>query len=607
MTYPGCTSRNQGPPVNKKINLSYGMTRWTHSSIARVFATPRLSFQIQWLRNWTSSARQPRTRSSQRSRLRFSPITAGKIDAWMFRLLMNVEDLLEKGLKEDALAICHEELTFASMHRNHYHDCYHRLIPLFTKHGDFEAAASLCNRMVEEGFVVPTKIVTVLLKSMRSQDAKHVQQIQAMLTSGTVKLDDLAFKAILDSMVFHNSSPEDLENAFNAYSSVRGKGWIAPRSTYGIIIKAHALAGQCDRAEEWLERYRGTLICQNQSRDVDSLAVPVGETTTDPSDTPEQMRQPQRLKTLAPVENPYMSVLMGYVKSDEPTSQRIEWLFECMRLDGIQPDINMCNMLIAAFSRWGWCSRAFGLYRSLLSETSVVLPDAYTFRHIFIMLNPRRRVLHNGDLPEDLTARQLFKEMIALERLRLDPRKPQPHKNLISTATFNCALGTFIAQDDYAAAWTVLSCFTRHHISPDTATMRNVILGLLRRLRREITQKSTMDDVIWTDRLLGERRSMMIYTPSKRMLADRLYTIGEDAMTEMEQSRCETYLKPSLEIDGAAENAIKFLAAVLRASLQASLGFTHPTRYKVDADTAIKMSMLQARSDMIPRGRLQRN
>jgi hypothetical protein len=134
-----------------------------------------------------------------------------------------------------------------------------------------------------------------------------------------------------------------------------------------------------------------------------------------------------------------------------------------------------------------------------------------------------------------------------------------------------------------------------------------VILGLLRRLHEEITQKNTMDTIIWLDRFLGERRSTMMQIPNKKMLADRLYVVGRDAVTELEASRCETYLKPSLEIQDAAEHAISFLVAILRVSLQASLGFPHPTLHKLAANNAIKKAMLQARNDMIPRGRLQRN
>lgn len=526
---------------------------------------------------------------------------------------MSVQDLLANGKNEEALTLCHEEMALASLHHNGIHDCYHRVISLFTRHGDFEAATSLCNRMGEEGFIVPAKTLMVLLRSMHTHDAKHVQQIQAMLTTGATQLDTLAFKTILDSMVLHNFSPEDLENALVTYSGVRGEGWIAPLSVYGTIIKAHALAGEWDRAEEWLEKYRKTIPLRNQKQDVASPAMVTKEVTTNPSNDPRDRLELglQRQNEISPLTEdpnfPYAAVLMGYVKSLSPPPQRIEWLIERMRVDGITPDISMCNMLIAAFSRWGWSHRAYSLYRSMLAPNSASLPDAYTFRHIFIMLNPKRqRGRREIDLPEDISARQIFKEMIALDRLRLYPRKPQPHKNLISTATFNCALRTFTAQRDYAAAWTVLSCFTRHHVSPDRDTMRTVILGLLRRMREEIQQKDTMNDVTWVNRFLGERSAMTLI-PSKRLLADRVFVIGRDAVTELESSRCETYLKPSLEIQGATEHALIFLVAILRVSLQASLGFSYPTQLKITADKAIKNAMLQARTDMIPRGRLHRN
>ena len=582
-------------------------------SIAKFLATPRPPLQTKWPRTWPSAAKDSRIPKSKSSQLRFTPLSAGKIDPWIFQLLMSVQDLLAKGKNEDALVFCHDELTFASLHHNGVHDCYHRLISLFTRHDDFESATSLCNRMAEEGFIAHSKTLMVLLRRMHTHDLKHIQQIQTMLTTGALNLDILAFKTILDSMVLHNSSPEALENMLDIYSTSRGEGWIAPPSIYGTIIKAHALAGQLDRAQEWLETYRETIPHRNEQQDVSSPVMLTKEVVVDPPDAPSDRtelglpRGNQIPPSIADPNFPYAAVLMGYVKSPVPVSQRIDWLFERMQLDKITPDISMCNMLIAAYSRWGLSHHACDLYRSMLAPGSASLPDAYTYRHLFIMLNPNRRGPREIDLPADMTARQLFKEMITLNRLRLYPRKPQPHKNLISTATFNCALRTLLAQYDYAAAWTVLSCFTRHHVSPDRDTMRNVILGVLRRMAVEVKQKSTIDDIIWVDRFLGERRSVMTRIQNKTMLADRLYDIGRDAATEMEASRYETYLKPSLQISGETEHALNFVVAILRVSLQASLGYPHPTQHQHAADKAIKKAMLLARSDMIPRGRLHRN
>ncbi|KAF8511095.1 hypothetical protein JB92DRAFT_3118351 [Gautieria morchelliformis] len=588
------------------------MPKWSPFSVAKLFATPRTPLQTKWPRNSPASAKHFLTRNSKRSHLRFTPLAAGKIEPWIFRLLITLQDLLVDGKNEDALALCHDELSFASLHRNGHHDCYHRAITLFTRHGDFEAATSLCNRMAEEGLIVNTRTMMVLLRSMRTHDLEHVQQIQAMLRSGAAQLDDLAFKTILDTMELHNSSPEALENALDSYLAIRGTDWTAPISVYGTIIKAHSLAGQWDRAQEWLERYRQTRPLRDQT-----AASPITGSdlaTADHSDALAGrlgLKLRRRNKSRPLMEHPsfpYAAILMGFVRSPAPPPQGVEWLFERMRSEGIDLDISMCNMLISAFFRWGWTHRAYAIYQSLLTPESLALPDAYTFRQIFNMLNPRRqRDVCEVAVPDATTARQLFKETIALDRLRLHPKKSQPHKNVISPATFNSALRTFIARDDYAAAWTVLSCFTRHHVCPDRDTMRIVILGLLRRMYKELTQKNTMDTIIWLDRFLGERRSTMIQVPNKKMLADRLYVVGRDAATELEASRCETYLKPSLEIQGATEHAMSFLVAILRVSLQASLGFPHPTQHKLAADKAIKMAMLQARSDMIPRGRLQRN
>lgn len=595
------------------------MTRWGPTFVARFLATPRISLQTKQPRTWPSSIRPSRTRSVERSQLRFTPITAGKIEPWVLRLLICVEELLDKGCNDDALALCHDQLWFAPSEGLHGgdHDCYHRLISLFTRHGDLKAAVSLCNRMQDEGYVVPSKTLTTLLRSVRAQDAKHVKEVHTMLASGgATNIDDVAFKLVLDSMVLHNATVEDLERAFGAYETVRGEGWVAPRSAYGVIIKGHALAEEWSRAHEWLEKYRRTLPLRNTSKGRDvvdsdtSDALARLEKTELPSVATERLRVHGRKEIQPSAEHanfPYAALLMGYVRVPVPPLQKIDCLLECMRLDGVKKDTNMCNMLIRAYSRWGLGRHAYAVYLSMIAKGSVALPDAYTFRTLFILHNPKRHVPHRIEPPEELTARRLFKEMIALNRMHLHPRQPLAHKNLICPATFNCALRTFLAQGDYAAAWTVITCFPRYHLFLEIDTIQTVTLSLIRRMGVEFAQKDMMDEVIWTDRFMGEPRSRTVYMPNDKILNDRLLTIGHDSLAEMEASQSETYLKPSSQIEGAAKIAITFIVAMLRVALQASLGISRFTQHKLDADMKIKSAMLQARIDMIPPGRLHRN
>ncbi|KAF8582024.1 hypothetical protein K439DRAFT_1618606 [Ramaria rubella] len=583
-------------------------------SFASRFAKP-ITYSIP-SDKWSLTSRFYGTRISRRWQRRLPIIAGGVMERWIFKLLMRMQPLLEEGKTEEALALCHQELLYARFHRRDEHDAYHRAISLFTRHRKFSAATSLCKHMLDEGFEIPNKTLMVLLRGMRSNNASHVQEIRDILSRGGVKLDDLSFKALIDSEFLHGTSPDKLEAAFELYSATRGEGWVAPIPLFGTIIRTFSLAGNFDRAQEWLDKYRETIAARDQCQNLVSNSEVTGQDAIDSAELPRQPTvRTSRLRFItSPFREddcrfPYAALLMGYTQSPVPLQVRVEWLFERMRQDGVAPDVSMCNMLIPTFFQWGWSQRAYAVYRSMTAPGSLTLPDAYTFRHVFIALNPvRKKAPEEKDPPEEWTAREVFKDLIVLERLRLFPRRPQPHKNLISMATFNCALRTFTALGDYAGAWTVLACSSRYHLHPDRNTMRGVIVGLLRRIRKELTLSNTSQPIMWVDRFIGQRCAKTKRPPPKIPIADCLFAIGSQVAEEMDEARHDTYIIPSSFVNYVeVENELKFLVALLRHSLLASLGYSHYTRQTHVADKAVRAAMLKARGEMIPRGRTNRN
>jgi pentatricopeptide repeat protein len=581
--------------------------RWL-LSLAKLFPKPPKPPLSRWPSKWPSHKLSSRTPPA-RSQLRFTPIAAGKIKPWIIKCLIVTQGLLEKGENKAALAFCHEGLSEpAPFSLPGRYDFFHGAVSLFTRHRDFSAAKSLCDRMVEEGYVLSKKTNMVMMRGAHSHAAKQIQDVLDMMLHGNVQLDDLAFKSILDLMVLHSRPPEDLEAALKVYSGSRGERWVVPISVFGTIIQSCALAGQLDRAEQWLDKYRKVWAVQSKIQEPVKVSPPESAKQHDRHPELKLRRRSGILISAEDPHYPYAALLFGYAKSPKPVLKRIQSLARHLQSDGITPDIHMYNILIPALVGWGQTHRAFKVFRSLLNPETASLPDAYTFRHLFIALNPKRqRSPYERAPPSDLSARDLLNDMVKVVRLRMHPRKPQPHKNIISTATFNCALGTYCAQGDYAAAWTVLALFTRHHIVPNARTSRIVVLSLLRRMQTEVRNEVTIGEVVWTDRFMGQRRSTMLEMANKMMLVDHLYLIGRTAAAEMREEGYQTYLKPSNAFGRSIKDELEFLIALIRTSLQASLGFMRNTSQTIPAERAVSEAMYDARNAMIPRGRSERN
>lgn len=576
---------------------------------------------FQRLKYYPPKKSQVSSKVRGKPRLSFTPIIVKEVRPWAFQLLLKVQRMLIKGQNDEAVTVYLNEMSsFKSQPAEERRDCYHRVISLFTKVGDFNSAISLCNIMQDEGYGISVQTCMVLFRHMETHDVQHIQQLRALLTSGMapnaaspMKVDDFAFKTILDSMLLYRDPPKKIEKAFRIYATTRGSNWIPPRAMFGVVIQAYALAGRFRMAQYWLDKYRTTRLSEKTSDNEsgNSGASPDFRrrlTLQEKIDLKLRLRYGRKPGSNAAC-FPYTAVLMGYSQSSEPLPDRLQWLFSRMSADGIDPDLDMCKVLIPMFIKWDWSDRAIALFESMLSDDSFPLPDAVIFSQLFISLNPRSPQVPRGTTPlQGITSRQLLKDMLALYRMRVVPPDKQRFIKLVSTRTFNCAIGTFVAQHDYAAAWTVLALFTRYHLTPDRQTLANVILGLLRRMRAEALDPKRHGVISWVDRFLGAPReiSFAVRAQDRRLLGDHLYALGRFLFSEQLENNYQTYLAPTTAIRDTARHDMIFLVGLLRTALQAQLGYSRTTERQVEAAAAIKMKMRDALRDMFPLGRRSR-
>ncbi|GJJ07860.1 hypothetical protein Clacol_002066 [Clathrus columnatus] len=576
--------------------------------LSSIVITNPLINTVKRLKYYPPKKSQVSSRPCGKPRLSFTPIIPKTVKPWAFHLLLNVQRMLTKGKNEEAVKFCLQEMIrFKNRLPNERRDCYHRVISLFTKVGDFNSAISLCNAMQEEGYEISTQTCMVLFRNMVTHDVQHIRQLRALLAFGGVdKMDDFAFKTILDSMLLHRDPPKMIEKAFRIYAHTRGSDWVPPRAMFGIIIQTFALAGRFRMSQYWLDKYR---VTYQQYKSDDQSFKNHSQRLTLEEKIDLKLRLRYRLKPGSDAAcYPYTAVLMGYNQSPIPLPDRLEWLFGRMKADGVDADLDMCKILIPLFIRWGWPERAFILYESMLCSENFPHPDRIIFQELFMSTNPARQQgqgqgSHKKARPptQGLTSRQLLKDMLALHRMK----GGVPRGNLVSTSTFNCAIGTFVAQQDYAAAWTVLAFFTRYHVTPDRYTVKNVVLGLLRRMRNEALDTKRRNDILWIDRFLGAPRdvSFAVQAKDRRLLGDHLFALGRFIFAEQLHERHRTYLAPTSAIKNDAQEDMLFLVGLLRTALQAELGFSRTTERQNEAAIAIKNEMQVALGDMFPLGK----
>jgi len=515
-----------------------------------------------------------------------------------------------------------------------------RAVNLFTRAGDFSSAIKVVNRMMEDGITIKPNVCMLLLRRMRTQDPRHIKQVVELFQSETVQLDDLAFNALLDSMAYLKDSAHDIEAAFLVYKKSRGEGWITPASMYGTLIQSFCAADKYRRAFRYLQEYRRVTRVEPQLQPLDLSEANVlsGDGDTEASvaqeeevydderfqkyariqggasarpDKQELWNQKLRFRYGTPSPNglvcyPYTAIAYGLSKSLDPMPRRVRGLFLLMREDGITPDAEMCNILISTFFRWGWPHRALAIFESMCRPSKYPLPNASTFRKMFIGLNPLSRGRKKP--VEGITARQLFCEMLKVDSLNasrsFSQSGPRAKNNIISTATYNAALGTFVTSGDFAAAWALLSYYSIHHVSPDKGTTKHVTLPLLRRMQLE-TLHGPLDELMWTDRLLGIRRAEFNTQERRVLLADRLYHLAHMEFGQSLESPEDfpTLIKRSPRLYKGERQELVFLAALLRAALRAQLGYTPQDDPKL-VKRAIEIAYQRVMSEMAPFGRI---
>ncbi|GLB34208.1 hypothetical protein LshimejAT787_0110920 [Lyophyllum shimeji] len=182
-------------------------------------------------------------------------------------------------------------------------------------------------------------------------------------------------------------------------------------------------------------------------------------------------------------------------------------ILEEMKVQEVDPDIDIFNALISRELRQNELESAFAFYRAVveLSKTTSTSPNASTFAPLFKLLartyraDPRTARVRARRGPNNVVHPQLFRDMLVF----------QSRTGFTVTAPFlNIVLRAFIYTHDYAGAYVVLGAFRAFMLQPTRNTY--LMVGAWRWGERFMgltsihgVKKLKVDDQDFADNILG--------------------------------------------------------------------------------------------------------
>ncbi|KIJ12893.1 hypothetical protein PAXINDRAFT_170924 [Paxillus involutus ATCC 200175] len=194
---------------------------------------------------------------------------------------------------------------------------------------------------------------------------------------------------------------------------------------------------------------------------------------------------------IQPDVTPYSDIINTLNHIDPKNGEAIQAVLLRMKSAGVPPDIVVFNTLIRVNLAQQRYKEAFALYRVLMQKCSEqVMPNDVTFKMLFrtaqLTSNQRISVTRRHRRPDNaVPPRRLFRDMLE-SHLQQTEGQALGRSVVLSVSAFHIALRTFMALEDYAAAFVVVRALHTFGFQPNLQTYLIVLTSLLQRMRREL-------------------------------------------------------------------------------------------------------------------------
>ena len=348
-------------------------------------------------------------------------------------------------------------LSDDKFHNTYRSMAFMRLIRFCLERHLFDVALALHHRMLKEGFLA------VHALSLRVTALKIVQQAT---TSGQIvpPLKKLFEKKAYDVPAFmdlvryltddKHASGALVDDLAHAFVSIRQIKLSEYPDLVGELASINMRADRLDAAQKWLQVFEDTCDAQGVSPDV----------------------------------APYSDIISTLNDIDPNNADAIQDVLVRMKSAGVSPDASVFNALIRVNFVQQRYQEAFALYHVFMEKRSGdLMPNDVTYKMLFrathLLSHPR--VARRHGRPENaVPPRRLFREMLACHLERTDGQ-PLERSTVVSVSAFHLALRTFMAREDYAAAFITIHALHAFGFQPNLQTYLIVFVSLLHRMKHE--------------------------------------------------------------------------------------------------------------------------
>ncbi|KIJ54909.1 hypothetical protein M422DRAFT_24789, partial [Sphaerobolus stellatus SS14] len=133
-------------------------------------------------------------------------------------------------------------------------------------------------------------------------------------------------------------------------------------------------------------------------------------------------------------------------------------LHDSMKEDNVEADTEFCNTPLEVYQHSGLFHQAIAGYNRMIKSTRRIIPDAYTYVVIFVVLG---KVFEMGHSYNAQTG-DFFREMITLDMIKTSTVAAKIRDEIVSRSSLNSALRMFLRVRDYSAALVVLQVLKKY-------------------------------------------------------------------------------------------------------------------------------------------------
>ena len=385
-------------------------------------------------------------------------------------LLRSIDNRIVVKDLDDVETYIQDKISLSTFNNVYRSTMFSRLICFLLERHLFKIAISVYNRMLHEQFL-PSRDISLRMRGLIlvKENAVDADMVAAM--KQLFKAQGYTLAMLLELLQFlttsTNASAEFLDHLADTFIATRNVDLSASGNLVSLMVTACMRAGKMTAAERWLKKYESD--CKEQGA--------------------------------APDAAPYAGVLETLQEIQPDNSEAVQATLYRMRSEGAMPNLSIFNALIHSKLTRREYSEAFGLYHALMDKRSPsLLPSDITFKMLFRatkFLSQRGSRKHRR--PENaVPARQLFADMVQCHLMRTG-NVPLANSNIVSVSCLHLALRTFMALEDYPAAFMTLRGFKYFGFRPNIQTYLIVITSLVLRIKQELGHVRRADEHRFAD------------------------------------------------------------------------------------------------------------